>query len=77
MDALGAFGSGLQGLHRADEAMRRNADTVAKVTARVDRTENLNTALVESQSALHQAQASVKVVKAADEMLGTLLDTRA
>lgn len=77
MDVLSVFNSGVQGLHRAEESLRRNSDTVAKVTARLDRSEDLNTTLVEAQNAVRQAEASVQVVQAADEMLGTLLDTRA
>lgn len=76
MDIGTTFNSAMQAFQRADEGLRRSADTIARQTGGVQGREDLNTALVEAKTYEVQAKAAVKVVKAADEMLGTLLDTR-
>ena len=78
MDINSAFNSGLQGLYNAQSGLERNAVTIARETARTaEGSEDINTALVESLSYQRQGEASVRVVQATDEMLGTLLNERA
>lgn len=77
MDVNSAFNAGLQALHRADSGLRRNAETIVGHAAHAEGREDVNTALVESRQHLFEAQAAVEVVKAADETLGTLINTTA
>ncbi len=77
MEISSTFNSGMQGLQRAQEGLDRNAETVAKAVAKSDMTEDVTTAMIESEKNVVQAQASAKVVTAADEMVGTLIDMKA
>lgn len=65
---IAGINNGLDGLRRHATAIARAADGDATDTPR---------ALVDLRADQRQVEASVKVVKAADEMLGSLLDVRA
>ncbi len=68
---------GVQAIQRADEGLVRNAAQVARTTASADpRSEEMNTAVIQSLSYEQQGHAGVRVVRAVDEMTGTLLNTR-
>jgi len=77
MNVGGAFDSGLQGIFRAEEGLSRNANTIAKASAGSKRNEDVNTALVQAKENQIQAQASANVVRTANDVMGTLLDTKA
>ena len=77
MDINSAFNSGLAGFQRANEGLARNALTIARQSAGVPAAEDLNTALVQSKAHELQAESSIKVVKAAEETVGTLLNVLA
>ncbi|MBA1148213.1 hypothetical protein H0Z60_14250 [Ectothiorhodospiraceae bacterium WFHF3C12] len=77
MEVVNSFNAGMRGLQYAQEGLQRNAETIARASTDDKATEDVNTALVESLSFSRQAEASVRVVKAADEVLGSLIDTRA
>ena len=68
--------TGVQGIHNGFENMRRDAQEIAAATAKGgEDTAELANALVDLNMDRNQVEASVKVVQAADEVLGTLLDT--
>ncbi len=75
MEISSAYNSGMQGLQKATESLARNADTVAKSIGDTDMNEEVTTALLESKQNVVQAEASAEVVKAADEVMGTIIDT--
>ncbi len=68
-----ALQTGIAGINTGLDGMRRNATEIAS-----GKTSPADTAraLVDLHANQHQAEASVKVVRAADEMLGSLLDER-
>lgn len=67
---------GRAGINRALTGLTRDAAAVAAATA-PDNTMDVATALIDSKQQQRLAQVSARVVTAADEMLGTLLDVRA
>jgi len=68
--------AGMQGIHNGYENMRRDAQEIAAATAKGgENTADLANALVDLNMDRNQVEASVKVVQAVDEMLGTILDT--
>ncbi|VAX03980.1 hypothetical protein MNBD_GAMMA20-1107 [hydrothermal vent metagenome] len=69
-----ALQTGIAGINTALDGMRRNATEIASNTTNPADTAR---ALVDLRTHQHQVEASAKVVKAADEMLGSLLDERA
>ena len=73
---LNVFNSALQSLHAVDEGLRRTAHTVARANSRPERSEDINTALLEAKDFQRQGETAVKVVKAADETVGSLIDER-
>lgn len=75
MEISSTYNSGMQGLQKATESLARNADTVAKSVGDTDMNEEVTTALLESKQNVIQAEASAEVVKAADEVMGTIIDT--
>jgi hypothetical protein len=77
VDISSTFNAGLRGIQHAQAGLQRNSETVARNSGHLAEGGTLETALVESLSYQHQAEASVQVVKTADETVGTLLDTRA
>ncbi len=77
MDVTAFNQAGMQAIHRADEGLTRTAAQVARQAARVDpRSEEMESAQVQALRYEHQGQAGVRVVRAVDETLGTLLNTR-
>lgn len=77
MDINSAFNAGLAGLQQADTGLRRSAEVVARRSGDLPARTTTETALVEAASAERQAEAATRVVRAADETLGSLLDLRA
>lgn len=70
--------AGLQSLQGGQERIERAAGGIARATtAAEDGTTELTQALVELRVAEAQAEAGVAVLRTADEVLGTLIDTRA
>ena len=68
----GAISSGLATVAKANERLNRDAQQVANP----ERTD-LTAALVDSKQAQRQAEAGAAILRAADRMLGSLLDERA
>ena len=67
--------SGLQGIHQGLDNVRKDAQSIASAsTHREENTQDIAEALVDLNSDARNTEASVKVVKAADEVLGSLLD---
>lgn len=67
--------AGLQGIYNGMENMRRDAHDIAAATAKGDEnTTDLATSLVNLNMDRTQVEASVKVVQAVDEVLGTLFN---
>jgi len=68
--------AGMQGIQNGYENMRRDAQEIAAATAKGgENTADLANALVDLNMDRNQVEASVKVVQAVDEILGTILDT--
>ncbi|MFC3607779.1 hypothetical protein [Stutzerimonas tarimensis] len=70
---LSGFQAGQQKVEQAAVEVARSASAGDQATA----APALSEALVEMRIGQHQAEVSGKVIKTADEVLGTLLDTRA
>ncbi|MFA7555373.1 MAG: hypothetical protein WCY88_14075 [Spongiibacteraceae bacterium] len=70
--------AGYQGIQSGLSATRTAAENINKAVAseRPDTLNDLTKAAVELKVGERQVQASAEVVKTADEVLGTLLDTR-
>ena len=70
--------SALQGLQNSQRQLNEQANTLARGVER-DRSpgDETSEALVKVKSASNTAQANTRVLKAADEMLGNLLDIQA
>ncbi|MEJ2464415.1 MAG: hydrolase [Candidatus Thiodiazotropha sp.] len=67
----------LQGIHKGFQGMRRVASEIASTQQTTQsKPTDLSRAMVEMKVHANQTKASVKVLKAADEMLGTLVDER-
>ena len=79
MGVLSVQNSALQGIQRGLEGMRQNAADIASADQlnRAGQDTDLETSLVELNENKFQVQASAKVVSALDEVIGTLIDTRA
>lgn len=71
MDVKSAFMSGMQGYQSA-------VNSVASVSRAINqpKADSLTTNLVQLKQAELSGQASVRVMEAADEMLGTVIDIR-
>lgn len=65
--------SALAGLQRARQGMRAAASDIARAPVKGSQV-NLNRSLVELRQHELEGKANIKTLKAADEMLGTLLD---
>ncbi|TJZ65437.1 hypothetical protein [Chitiniphilus eburneus] len=74
--SISTFGIGLAGMQTYQRALDVSAARVASAGLRDD-TEGLTRGLVGTTEAKDNFQAAAKVVKAADGMIGTLLDTLA
>ena len=71
------MGPSLLGIQKGLQGMRRVASEIAGATRSPEtRPTDLSRAMVEMKQHANQAKASVKALKAADDMLGTLLDER-
>lgn len=70
-----ALQTGIAGINNGLDGLRRNATEIARATTG-DGTDTPR-ALVDLRADQRQVEASLKVVKAADEMLGSLLDVQA
>ena len=68
--------SALQGIQRAQNGMQRNASNIAR-SNQPDNPKDMTRSLVELNQHKNAGMASMKVLKAADEMLGSLLDVKA
>lgn len=69
--------SGLQGINSGLDNLRKDAQAIASATTQRDEnTSDIADSLVDMNINQRNTEASVKVVKAADEVLGTLLDIK-
>ena len=71
--SITALQTGIAGINNGLAGMRRNASDIARGGELSDTTRTL----VDLRANQRQVEASVKVVEAADAMLGSLLDVRA
>ncbi len=69
VSAPSALDSGRRALDKSQQRLNRDAQQIANP----DR-EDLATPLVDSKRALREAQAGAAIIRAADKMLGSLLD---
>ena len=70
--------AGISGINSGLENLRNDAEKIAQATAKgSEDSTDLTQALVDLNSDRRQIEASVKVVQAVDEVLGTLLDIKA
>lgn len=76
MDITSTFNSGLQAIQRAENNLSRNAESIARTTAGLDETEDLNTALVNSKISELEAKAGTQIIKSATEITETLIDIK-
>jgi flagellar hook-associated protein FlgK len=75
MQINSALNAGYTGLQRATQQMDASSSKLAQLSTKPE-TVNPTTELVNLKVAEQSGQASAKVVKAADEMMGTLIDVR-
>ena len=75
----GITANALQGIQSAQFKMQRNAFDIAKAnqSLKADNTKDPTRSLVELNQNKNAAQANMKVLKTADEMLGSILDVLA
>ena len=72
------MGPAVQGIQKGFQGLRRVASEIAGSQQMPETNPtDLSRAMVEMQQHANQAKASAKVLKAADELLGTLIDERA
>lgn len=79
MGVLSIQSSAVQGIQRGLDGMRKNAAEIASADQlnQAGQETDLAGALVNMQQNKVQVQASAKVVSALDEVVGTMIDTRA
>jgi len=79
MGALSIQSEAVLGIQRGLDGMRKNASEIASADQlnKAGQDTSLVGSLVEMEQNKIQAQASAKVVSAADEVLGTIIDLRA
>lgn len=75
MQVNSALSSGYLGLQKATQQLDSSSNKIAQLATQPDKVE-VNNELVNLQQAKEQGNASTKVVKAADEMMGTMIDIR-
>jgi len=69
--------SGLQGIHQGWDNLRKDAQAIASATTQRDEnTVDIAQAMVDMNVNTRYTEASVKVIQAADEILGSLLDIK-
>ena len=68
----------IQGIQRSFDNVRKTAENIATQPVRgTKQATDLTRSLVSLRQQEHQTAANVKVLKAADQMLGSLLDVKA
>ena len=72
IDSAGA----VQGLYQAQQQLHKQSSTIASKETQEGKSD-VTEALVEMKNSKNQFQASAKAVQTEDEVLGTLLDTKA
>ena len=77
MDINTSFNPHWQAFQSADHGAQRHGNTVARHGARIEGSEEHDTATVEAREPEDQAHAGASVVKSPEETLGTRIDTRA
>jgi flagellar hook protein FlgE len=71
------MGPAVQGIQKGFQGLRRVASEIASSQQMTEaKPTDLSRAMVEMKQHANQAKASAKVLKAADELLGTLIDER-
>lgn len=75
MQINSAMSYGLQGLNRGQQQVEQGSRELASLATRPQEINPVESA-VTLQTGLIQSEASAKVVKSADEMMGTLIDIR-
>lgn len=74
------FNIGVQGMLKSHASIKQNADDIVKAGTTAATGDNyikdVTTSLVEMNFNQHVFDASAKIVKTADEMLGTVLDIK-
>ena len=69
--------AGLSGVQTGLDNLRNDAERIAQATAKDgDESSDLTHALIDLNTDRRQVEASVKVVKAVDEVLGQLIDMK-
>lgn len=76
MADISALNSGLQGIQRGLQGMRKSASEIASAPTAEDGAD-LTRPMVELMVERTQVQASAKVVKTAGDLIGTLFDDKA
>ncbi|GAA4504148.1 flagellar biosynthesis protein FlgE [Pseudaeromonas paramecii] len=73
-----AMSYGLQGLSRAQQQVEQGSREIASlpVQAESPQSKDLTQSVMTLQQGQNEAQAAAKVVKSADDMMGTLIDIR-
>jgi len=88
MNVISGFQSALSGIHKGMNALAKDAQVIASqgateatsdspLNAASPLEKDVTSAIVDLKSSTHQVEASAKVIKAQDEMLGSLLDEMA
>ena len=89
MNIESAFNSGVAGYNQATQRVSESANNIAQqnnqpqtespteIAQAAARTQPVEESLINLRVAEHEAQASVSVIEAADDVLGSLIDTRA
>jgi hypothetical protein len=76
--SIPALSNGLMGIYNGLDNLKHDAQEIASASAKGgEDTADLAKSLVDLNTDRHQIEASVKVVQAIDETLGTLLDVTA
>jgi hypothetical protein len=76
-NGLGALQNARAGIQKAVKGLSRDAVQIAQSATQENGADNVVSALVDARQQRLNAQASARVMKTADEMIGTLLDVRA
>lgn len=81
MSSISAMHTGIQGIHQGMNALRQNAQAIASATAQPQEkgidVNQVSDSLVDLKLNELQVDASVEVIQAASDMIGTLLDIKA
>ncbi len=72
-----AFSAGLAGVQTGQRRVDQAGSDIANAGARTASSDALTDHLVDLRRGQHEVEAGAKVIQAADETLGTLLDIRA